>query len=1143
LAKKLLILLLLCLGQLFYAQNQSNIWYFGSRAGLDFNSGVPLPLEDSQMDSFEGSATVSDASGQLLFYTNGEKVWNRNHQLMSNGTGLLGNSSSSQACIIIPKPDSPSLYYIFTTDEFGGQNGLRYSEVDISLENGLGNVTANKNIPVAAPTCEKVTAVKKKDNTGFWVVTHDYGSNKFMSYSVTQSGVNLVPVVSATGISITTPAGTVGYLKASADGTRMVSCNYMKNLEIYDFNALTGTLGNAKVINTNPSNYGAEFSPSGNFLYATTGTGIYIQQVVQYNLNASNIPASAVTLSTTSSQFGALQLASNGKIYVSLANSKYLGVIHQPENAGTSCNMEKDGFFIGSGTCIFGLPQSIPVDFNVFVVSRSVCLGSSTQFAITGNQDIVSAHWDFGDGGTSNELSPSYLYTAAGSYNVTVTASGTSGSVIQTLKTVIAEIPIAHPISNKVACGSNVLYDLAQNDTEIKGNQANPLFKVAYFASEANALSHSAILQSPYSLPAGTTTFFAKIYNNENVNCYSITSFRVTVMDALVAGQPVAYIICESPYDGTASFNLAQKNNEVLNGLDATQFVITYHNDYSEAVADTGAIPLFYTNTNPQELLYARLENKTDPTCFAITSFVIGVGEQPVIGSLSNLVECGSGRKVSAFDLTEKNAEVLGNLLPASFTVHYYHTEQDALEGNNAIVMPYATTAASQTIYVAVRAVGNTSCTAIGSFSLIILPSLPSTLPAALNVCDDVSNDGVAVFDFEDQTAFLLDNEPSGAFKVTYHTSDADAALGENALENYTNASNPQTIYARVTSGTDASCFEIRPFTISVHRQPTIMAPADLQICGEGGSIFSKVDLLAFNETILNGQSATDFTVTYHRLPTDAQQGAHTLPADYEAIIGSQTLYARVANNNSPSCFALAAFQIMVYPQPVIVMKTQYVLCENNSIQLAAPAGFDSYSWSTGATTPSISVTAPGTITLTVTKNHGAVTCSNTATINIINSSVAVIKQIIVSDWTDSQNSIQVIVEGSGDYEYSIDGENYQSSPEFFGLEIGEYTVFVKDVNGCGIADQSTYFLAYPKFFTPNGDGYNEKWHIRSADLEPELKVYIFDRNGILLTLLDGRSSGWDGTCNNNKLPSADYWFIAERKSGKTFKGHFSLMR
>ena len=163
--------------------------------------------------------------------------------------------------------------------------------------------------------------------------------------------------------------------------------------------------------------------------------------------------------------------------------------------------------------------------------------------------------------------------------------------------------------------------------------------------------------------------------------------------------------------------------------------------------------------------------------------------------------------------------------------------------------------------------------------------------------------------------------------------------------------------------------------------------------------------------------------------------------------------------------------------------------------------------------------------------------------INVITSSVAVIRELRVSDWTDSENSIEIIVEGAGNYEYSIDGENYQSSPKFNGLEVGEYIVYVKDSNGCGVVSQQTYFLIYPKFFTPNGDGYNEKWQIKPSVLEPELKVFIFDYSGKLITFLDGRSDGWDGTFNNQKLPSDDYWFVVERKSGKTFKGHFTLMR
>lgn len=510
-----------------------------------------------------------------------------------------------------------------------------------------------------------------------------------------------------------------------------------------------------------------------------------------------------------------------------------------------------------------------------------------------------------------------------------------------------------------------------------------------------------------------------------------------------------------------------------------------------------------------------------------------------MIGPLANVVGC---KKTALFDLTEKDAEVLGGLSPFSYSVHYYLTEQNAREGNNAIVMPYTPIASNQTIYVAVRDVGNTACTAIGTFNLIVLPALPEVFPVAINVCDDSSNDGIAVFDFEEQTALLLNNQPLGAFEITYHTSEADAVLGNNAVGNYSNTSNPQNIYARVASGIDASCFEVRRFVIAVHRQPTIVAPEDLYLCGGDGG-FATVELLSFNEAILDGQSETDFRVTYHDLPTDAQQGINVLRNDHEVPVGSKTIYARVENINNPSCYAVVEFQVMVYPQPVIEMKTEYALCENGIIELSAPAGFDDYNWSTGETTSFISVTSPGIITLTVTNSHGMVTCSDTVTINIVNSSEAVIKEIIVSDWTENQNSIKISAGGTGNYEYSIDGETYQSSPEFHGLEIGEYTVYVRDINGCGIVEKAIYFLVYPKFFTPNGDGYNEKWHIKPSALEPELKVYIFDSTGRLLTLLDGRSEGWDGTFNNYRLPSADYWFVVERKSGKTFKGHFSLIR
>lgn len=158
--RTLFTLMLLTSSFLSLAQGEANIWYFGERAGLDFNNGDPVALTNSMMIVQEGCASIANSNGDLLFYSNGINVWNRNHEIMPNGTGLKGNNSSSQSCIFVPKPGSETIYYIFTTTDLANPDGLNYSEVDLSLDGGLGAVTTSKNILLKTPTCEKVTAVK-----------------------------------------------------------------------------------------------------------------------------------------------------------------------------------------------------------------------------------------------------------------------------------------------------------------------------------------------------------------------------------------------------------------------------------------------------------------------------------------------------------------------------------------------------------------------------------------------------------------------------------------------------------------------------------------------------------------------------------------------------------------------------------------------------------------------------------------------------------------------------------------------------------------------------------------------------------------------------------------------------------------------
>ena len=180
----LLLISVLCYGQI---PGPTTNWYFGTNAGLTFNSGSPVALTNGSLTTTEGVATISDNSGNLLFYTNGVSVWNRNHLVMTNGTGLFGDVSSTQSAIIVQKPNQSNIYYVFTSDNDAGPDGVRYSIVDMTLSAGLGEVTS-KNILLKTPSCEKLCAVRHCNNQDVWVLSHDWNTNVFTSWLVDNIG-------------------------------------------------------------------------------------------------------------------------------------------------------------------------------------------------------------------------------------------------------------------------------------------------------------------------------------------------------------------------------------------------------------------------------------------------------------------------------------------------------------------------------------------------------------------------------------------------------------------------------------------------------------------------------------------------------------------------------------------------------------------------------------------------------------------------------------------------------------------------------------------------------------------------------------------------------------------------------------------
>ena len=1123
------------------AQQEASNWYFGQNAGLKFNAtdGSVAAVTNGQINTLEGCTSISSTDGRLLFYSDGQTVWNANHNIMPNGdyfggTGLLGDPSSTSSGLIVPKPQNDSKFYLFTVDEphhdnanaypaqftgggvvpgqdDGFNNGFNYSLIDMDLQGGLGDVDATeKNIPLISydpsdpeaikyKCSEKITAVKADDCSSFWVITHFVDT--YYAFKVDIDGVETTPVTSKVGPVVPISGyrrNALGYLKASPDGTKLVVAHFgFGNIQAGDapggvylmgFDNETGIVSNSVELygpSNNDSPYGVEFSAENKKVYATVDAGISgngPSSLFQWDLESANIPASIQTVHQSSFiSAGALQLGLDKRIY-------------------------RAQFSFGGGS---------DTDRYLGIINNPEASGSATNY----NERGVLLDVNGGFRNTGRIGLPPFIQSLFNS-QIDIIQNNQSSTELK-------------------LCDGDGYTLTAEN---IPGGN--------YTWTKDGAL----LAETTFELFVDSPGFYEVFIEPNNGECPIEGNAVVGVFDVPVATKPSNLVVC-SPTD-TASVDLTVKNAAILSGQDPLDFDVNFFTSEENAKDNINPIMGDFSTTENPQAIFARVENINNPNCFDITSFEIEVFLQPIIDNLPDITICDASKDGNTFDgidtfnLNTLNPNILGAQDDPLFSISFHESQADADANDAALLVSFTNTDPfSQELFARIENTNNTDCYSTDSFILNINPT-PIANDITIVQCDEDGNpNGLTTYDLTDYSNGITGGIADRTVSFYELMTDLEAENNEIDGKAFNNLSNPQTLFALVTN-TQTGCANVAEVTLET--SSTASNDARLEACDDDGieDGFYSFDLTDAESDILLGLPA-GLDLAYYESYDEALTEDNPLPTSYTNTIPNlQTIFARVENANA--CFGISRIELTVFELPQLLVQKDIFYCLNTFPQTIAidggivndnPSNY-LYDWFTGETTASIDVNTPGNYTVTVTSNEG---CVKNRTVNVLPSNIATFTDIEVTD-ASSNNTISVFVSGEGSYQYALDDPSgpYQDSPLFENVRFGLHTVYVKDIkNDCGIVEEVVSVIGFPKYFTPNGDGFNDSWQVQgiSEEFQPNTKILIFDRYGKLIKELNPLGLGWDGTFNGSPMRTNDYWFVVKLQDGRTLKGHFTLKR
>ena len=719
---------------------------------------------------------------------------------------------------------------------------------------------------------------------------------------------------------------------------------------------------------------------------------------------------------------------------------------------------------------------------------------------------------------------------------------------------------------------------ICENGNGIVSIETNPSVQIQWESSNDNvtwiAIPESEVFSNANTntleitnIPLSFDNLFVRAALSRNGNSCGLISesVQITVHPLPILNNDIVLVQCDDDTDGFTPYNLQQVST-ILSDNYATETFTFFTNENAALTNDANFLipnPTTY-NTNTQTI-WVRVESAFE--CISVGSFVLNIAVTQIDPAFRlNFYECDDfvdtinddRDGISSFNISSALQEI-EDLLPTNetFDIQFYRNQADALAETDANGVSLAINNLAdyrnigypnfQAVWVRVESLIGGECYGIGPFIELTVESLPEVQNQTIAVCDD-NNDGFFAFETTAITSEIIGNQNN----ITIEYFDENGVFLFNQLPNPYNTNN-KTLTVRltnqITQTNDGPCFREATITFIVNFTPTIGTVPDFVICDDDNTGVFSFDISNVDNLLRAGQTGVE--VQY--FDVDNQPLPSPLPNPF--VTGNQIITAVVSNIENENCTASTTIRFIVRPTPQFFPDESFYICrtENTPFTTLQAALFvNNYDFTIewfrndtiipNANGISLNVNEDGLYEVVATNEFG---CQNSRFIEITYSEIAQIDSLVIQDLTEN-GSVMVNVSGVGEYVYSLNDSAYQTSPFFENLAPGIYEIIVKDIlNDCGIVSRSFAIIGIPKFFTPNGDGFNDFFEVQGVNgvFNKESKIYIYDRFGKLIHEVIPGQVGWDGTFNGNALPATDYWYRVELEDGRQLKGHFSLLR